>query len=87
MECDIVTMFLLVFPLQNVGDDDHEKKTVDGIFFSLWALMFQTDVDFCNDDNLSHHDNDDNAMVDGDDDKDYFGEKKLWTEYSSHYGP
>ena len=48
---------------------------MDGIFFSLWALMFQTDVDFCNDDNLSDHDNDDNAMVDGDDDKDYFGEK------------
>ena len=49
--------------------------------------MFQTDVDFGNDDNLSDDDNDDNAMVDGDDDKDYCGEKKLWTEYSSHYGP
>ena len=79
-------MFLLVFPLQNVGGDDYEKKTVDGIFFSLWALMFQTDVDFCDDDNLSDHDNDDNAMVDDDDDKDYCGEKtvdgiffSLWT--------
>ena len=37
--------------------------------------MFQTDVDFGNDDNLSDDYNDDNAMVDGDDDKDYCGEK------------
>ena len=31
--------------------------------------------DFGNDDNLSDHDSDDNAMVDGDDDKEYCGGK------------
>ena len=49
--------------------------------------MFHTVIDFGNDDNLSDHDSDDNAMVDGDDDKEYCGEKNcgrniffsLWT--------